>query len=107
MNKFLTEGVGIVKGRLEIIASDTFLVPWRGDVKINGPVKMTVEEEKPAFEYIPEEEPVESVYEDEDHLKRLLSLEKEDMKEKVKDKEMVETEETFSVFLNTPIEELI
>jgi len=89
LGRFLSGGAGIIKGRLEVVAGDTFLTPWRGDIKINGPIKMKVEEEKeekPAFEYVPKEKLIKPLFKDEDHLK---------------------TENIFSEFLKTPIEELI
>lgn len=104
LKRFLIEGSGIVKARLEIVASDTFLTPWSGEVKISGPIKMTVEEDKPAFEYV-EEKPL--YKDDEDNLRRLLSLKEEEIVEEVKDEEVKESENIFSNFLNTPIEELI
>jgi len=92
-----------VKAKLEIIASDTFIIPWSDSVRIGGPIKMTVEEDQPekdAIDKYIKEEP-------EDNLKNLLSLDEEDIKDKVKDKKVKEREESFSIFLNTPIEELL
>ncbi len=127
LDKFLTEGVGRVKARLEIIISDTFIIPWNEVVVINGPIKMAVEEitiDKeeidPVEKYIAEEVKTsteESSIEDikisteesslADSFKRLLSLSKKEIVETVKDEKQLDQEKILKNFLNISIEELI
>jgi len=125
LGRFIREDIGVIKARLEIVAKDTFLVPWRGQVKKSKEKKevkeVKIKEEKVIIEDNHDAEnefseflntPVEKliekkvkVEEEETVFSEFLDASLDDFIEK--DEKKLEKEKVFSEFMDAPIEELI